>query len=290
MLRKLLGAFLVIVVLGLAGCGEEKKTSLLDDISGVWKEKGENALMTIQYTDKKVRLLFGDTFIPVTVGDIDEQNRTVNFNVKQLGTGKLGVWTVRQIWDNKEKTSFHLGITLHDGSQGEFGFVRKVSTDDLNRIASLEVKSEAAASPQSVEKVAVAEAAPVTPVLPAPEETKQEPKVDAPAPQPIAPSPAPTQAASFAPSFDCTKASNGPERLICSNRELSELDVELVQAYKRLLAVSPDKDSVKKEQNEWRKSERDACSAADCMAKAYRDRIDNLVTMSQYLNKPAQFR
>ncbi|MEM5427215.1 lysozyme inhibitor LprI family protein [Cupriavidus oxalaticus] len=275
------------MALGLAGCGEEKKTSLLDDISGVWKAKGENALMTIQYTDKKVRLLFDDTFIPVTVGDTDEQNRTVNFNVKSA-TGKPGVWTVRQIWDNKEKTSFHLGITLHDGSQEEFGFVRKISTDDLNRIASLEVKSQPAPSPQPAQQVAAATASVVTPPPATPETNLPQAQAEAPAALNVVATPAPATA--FAPSFDCAKASNGPERLICSNQELAELDVELVQAYKRLLSAAPDKDSVKKEQNSWRKNERDACSAAACMAKAYRDRIDNLITMSQYYNKPAQFR
>jgi uncharacterized protein YecT (DUF1311 family) len=95
---------------------------------------------------------------------------------------------------------------------------------------------------------------------------------------------------SFAPSFDCAKASTGSERLICSNQVLSALDVELIQAYKQLLNISNDKNSLTREQNEWRKTQRDTCPTADCMAKAYHSRLEDMESEIQYLNKPAQFR
>jgi uncharacterized protein YecT (DUF1311 family) len=101
---------------------------------------------------------------------------------------------------------------------------------------------------------------------------------------------APISTGSFAPSFDCAKTSTAPERLICSSRELSALDVELSQQYKRLLNISTNKDSLKKEQNEWRKTQRDACSTAECIEVAYKNRIEDLESTSQYLSKPAQFR
>lgn len=82
--------------------------------------------------------------------------------------------------------------------------------------------------------------------------------------------------AQWAPSFDCSKVSNGVEQLICSNKKLSEDDVKLTQVYKAALNSSPDKATLKREQNAWRKNERDACADIDCMDKVYQQRISQL--------------
>lgn len=305
MLKKIAGVFVAVAVAGLFGCGAQKaEPSMLDEISGVWKEDTGQSLMTIAYTDKKVRLLFDDNLVPVTVGDIDETNHTVNFNVVLAATGKSAVWTVREIY-NADKTSFTLQMTLNDGTQDGFSFVRKVSTDDLNRIATLDApppkadvaatvstaaSSVAPATEATPEKVS----APVQPVSPTPVETSSAPV--APVPRPAQPQAAdtqsetPAQPTAFAPSFDCAKVNSGPERLICGSQQLSQLDVELGQAYKRLMADTTDKASLKSDQIEWRKKQRDACSTADCIAKAYQDRIEELDAMSSQLNKPAQFK
>ena len=81
---------------------------------------------------------------------------------------------------------------------------------------------------------------------------------------------------SFSPSFNCRKANTGAERLICSSKELSAADVELAQAYKSAANVSTDKDTLKNEQNAWRKNERDACSDIECMLAAYQNRLMQL--------------
>lgn len=47
----------------------------------------------------------------------------------------------------------------------------------------------------------------------------------------------------FSPSFDCQRASNGAERLICSNRELAAADVRLAQVYRELMGSGVDRDS-----------------------------------------------
>ena len=64
--------------------------------------------------------------------------------------------------------------------------------------------------------------------------------------------------------------------MICSSRELSVADVKLMQAYKAALNNSQDKILFKKMQNSWRSTQRDACSDADCMLKAYNGRIAEL--------------
>lgn len=76
----------------------------------------------------------------------------------------------------------------------------------------------------------------------------------------------------FAPSFDCAKASTGPERLICSSAPLAEADVRMSQAFKAAVNVAPDKEALRSTQNLWRKSRRDACSDVACMLSAYKSR------------------
>jgi uncharacterized protein len=98
------------------------------------------------------------------------------------------------------------------------------------------------------------------------------------------------QTTAFAPSFDCSKVTSGPERLICSSPQLSALDVELGQSYKRQMELTDSKKQLKADQIEWRKKERDACSTAECIAQAYRSRIDDLDAVSSHLSKPAEFK
>jgi uncharacterized protein YecT (DUF1311 family) len=80
----------------------------------------------------------------------------------------------------------------------------------------------------------------------------------------------------FAPSFDCQKASNGAERLVCSDRELAKLDVNLNQIYIKARDLTDDKEKLKNEQNEWIKSSRNACSDKNCMTNAFKQRISEL--------------
>ena len=127
-----------------------------------------------------------------------------------------------------------------------------------------------------VERNTATESAPVTPDT---EQKQIQPQQTAPlASEPIN------------PSFDCTKAASAAERLICSSQELAVLDVELAEAYKWLQTTSPDKNTLRAEQGEWIKNQRNICQTADCMGKAYRDRIEDLVSQRQYLSKPAQYR
>lgn len=97
----------------------------------------------------------------------------------------------------------------------------------------------------------------------------------------VAPTPVPApkpevDTSAFAPSFDCAKASTGPERLICSDRELSKLDVDLSQTYSKARETSADKNKLKSEQLEWFKRSRNACSDKSCMENAYKQRISDL--------------
>jgi uncharacterized protein YecT (DUF1311 family) len=79
----------------------------------------------------------------------------------------------------------------------------------------------------------------------------------------------------FAPSFDCTKASNGVERLICSDRELAKLDVALSQLYFKARSNAVDKDRLKSEQIAWVRTSR-ACSDKNCLKQSFEQRMADL--------------
>lgn len=262
-----------LFTLTLLGCGQKAASNgILDEISGVWGIRGESGLFSILYKDNKLGLLADDLAIPVTLGAIDDENKTVNLNVT-LPNGKPGIWTLRQVWD-QDKKSFHLQFIFHDGARSELTFVRKISTDDLNKIANSEIK---------VRSNAIAEAAtatakpPETPTsTPPPVEQIISTEVAEKSIQKAEPIPATPTAITWTPSFDCTKASTGPERLICSSKELSEFDVKLGQLYSSALVTSMDKEAFKNESRVWLKSVRNACSDVVCMAEAYKQRIAQL--------------
>ena len=124
---------------------QERKTALLHDASGVWNPSGEEGLLTINYADSRLQMILGDSFIPVTLGDTDPDNETINLHVTQ--DGKPAIWTLRKTW-NADHSAYSFSLTLADGSSESLSFVRRVTTDDLNRIAQL-APPEAPASGQS---------------------------------------------------------------------------------------------------------------------------------------------
>jgi len=139
-----------------------------------------------------------------------------------------------------------------------YGFPQKECMDAMDAASSVEIKK-------------------VTPPPPPPAATTTAPPVEAPvtASAPIAPQASVVDNSPFSPSFDCTKASNQQEKLVCSDRELSKLDVQLSQAYGKAKDKSSDVNALKKTQIDWIKSSR-ACSDKACLVDAYKKRISEL--------------
>lgn len=77
------------------------------------------------------------------------------------------------------------------------------------------------------------------------------------------------------PSFDCSKASNKIEKMICGSPELARLDVQLVDAYRKANANTSNQAKLKSEQIAWIKQTR-SCSDEACVAQAYQARINEL--------------
>lgn len=156
---------LVAICVGLQGCGEQNTGStkpnsnlssqaiqkLLQDISGVWNA-GRDGLVTLNYRDSLFQMLLGDVLIPVKLGDVDPVQETVNLTAT-AADGKDVIWTIRKVWDTN-KQSFHLNLTLHDGTHQELGFVRKITSDDLNRIANMFAEARRSTNPMALSDAA----------------------------------------------------------------------------------------------------------------------------------------
>lgn len=82
----------------------------------------------------------------------------------------------------------------------------------------------------------------------------------------------------FEPSFDCIKASTAVERMICTDKELSELDQALAKNYKHRTAEGANADALKSSQRQWLK-ERDKCATALCLSELYTRRIGELAEL-----------
>ena len=88
--------------------------------------------------------------------------------------------------------------------------------------------------------------------------------------------PAAAETGPIAASFDCAKASSAQEKMICSDRELARLDVELSAVYRKAREAATDAKALQNEQLQWLKATRKACSDKACLAEAYKSRTAEL--------------
>ena len=133
--------------------------------------------------------------------------------------------------------------------------------------SAVSAKMEETTPEQKVEATTSQEQAPSAPVATPVEALK--------APVAVAPASPVADNTPFAPSFDCAKASNNAEKMICGDRNLSKLDVQLSQAYSAARDKATDKAQLKSEQIAWVKTSR-ACPDTACLTKAFQDRIKQL--------------
>jgi len=73
-MKKILIFVTLVLVVAVMLCACNKKdagTSLLDEISGVWRAKTDGTMISFVYTDKKMRMFVGDEPLSVILGDID---------------------------------------------------------------------------------------------------------------------------------------------------------------------------------------------------------------------------
>jgi len=79
----------------------------------------------------------------------------------------------------------------------------------------------------------------------------------------------------YAVSFDCSKASNPSEKMVCGSPLLSTLDDQMFALYSKAKAINPNPESLKKDQMVWIKQMR-TCGNEQCMEQLYKQRIAEL--------------
>jgi len=134
---------------------KEAQLELLNDISGVWSDG--DSLLTIHYQDNQIQFLVDDTPLLVRIGDVDPTNKTVNILITRKDNDEEEIVTLKKK-DNVEKTAFTLVMTSFTASTDTFSFVRKIGTDDKNRINKIYRKAQAerdALAAQQVEEAAL---------------------------------------------------------------------------------------------------------------------------------------
>lgn len=96
-----------------------------------------------------------------------------------------------------------------------------------------------------------------------------------------------------AASFDCSKAVERIDKLICASDSVSRLDDELASTYKKALhsVESSSRAALVKEQRNWIRFTRNACGDEACLARVYSDRIKMLSRNEKYIvnDRPYQF-
>ncbi|WP_321894640.1 lysozyme inhibitor LprI family protein [Paraburkholderia heleia] len=285
-----------------ADAEQAKKSALLSDISGVWNPDDNSGLWMLYYADNRFESVLGDNFMPVTVGDVDATNETVNLKFGGQD-GQSHIITIRRVWDSAH-TTFHLSATLWDGTQASLSFVRKVSSDDLNHIAQLEAASQhqagqsslasavsatqAQPSPQSPPPVVAAPAsdatnsAQSTSLTASPAASSVPSQAASPAPAPSAPG------TTYQTSFDCGTAGSLPQYLICHDQTLAAFDLSLAKTLEQARASARDQqafgDRVRKQWN-YRESH---CKDVSCLTAWYQYESTVLTKIAQTGDANAQ--
>lgn len=248
---------------------------LFDEFSGVWRGASSGTLLYLVREGRRLRLYLPEGEVPVTMGSIDVGQSTVNLTLP--GGRKELVWTLSQVTD-KEQGTYHLMITVHDGRQQEFSFVREVSEEDMRGLGKLGdaegmtgllaalVVGDEWVGPSIDDEVDPMDEAAAAADSVDPDASEAS---DALADEEIPMDAAPEQA----PSFDCTKALNPAETLVCNAPEVAELDRHLSRAYRLALSRSDQPEAERAIQMRWLAERRNTCDDTACLRKAYRQRL-----------------
>ena len=76
--------------------------------------------------------------------------------------------------------------------------------------------------------------------------------------------------------LDCSHARTNTEKMLCSNTRLAEADERLAAAYRGAMRRGADPKELMESQRVWIRDARDVCNEAECMLKAYEERISEL--------------
>jgi hypothetical protein len=105
---------------------EQNREDFIREFSGVWASV--NNTITINYDNNQMLVMYGDERLDLSLGDVDMTNETLN-----LLTKENKIITLRKEW-NSDRTQYKLSFTSPNGKSETLGFIRKITSDDRNRI------------------------------------------------------------------------------------------------------------------------------------------------------------
>ena len=76
--------------------------------------------------------------------------------------------------------------------------------------------------------------------------------------------------------LDCSRAKTNSEKMLCSNSRLAAADERLAYAFRGAIHRGADPKELMESQRVWVRESRDVCNDAECMLKAYQERISDL--------------
>lgn len=254
-------AALLACSLAMAGCGRvaekdaekataidaatKEKIAFLESISGVYSFGPGGGTVAINYADSNMQMAFDGEPYSVRLGDVDVKGGTFNVLKRREGSNVDDITTIRKVW-NAEKTAFKLEWTFTDGKTADVTFVRKFSSDDARRIASIGAEQVA-----NAQKLAVPTTSQETQPSPAPV-TLITP------PQPVTHT-EPTLSATHSKCI--TQAdSSMPDMIQCSEDEAGRQDARLNAAYKVAMSTTANKEELRAAQRQWIKRRDKECA------------------------------
>lgn len=78
------------------------------------------------------------------------------------------------------------------------------------------------------------------------------------------------------PAIDCSNPRSNVQKMLCSNSRLMRADEQLALAYRDAMRRGANPQELIESQGRWIQESRDVCNDAECMLRAYRDRIGDL--------------
>ena len=117
--------FLISLLCSLAviNYGPDTDEAMLENIDGVWQASDGSEMIEIDLSQNH-RLVIDKKRIPISILDIDHDNKIVSLKLSGPNTQQNAIWTLRQVYDDTGQ--FTLDLVFHNGESVELNFIRRL--------------------------------------------------------------------------------------------------------------------------------------------------------------------
>ncbi len=117
--------FLISLLCSLAviNYGPDTDETMLENIDGVWQDADGSEMIEIDLSQNH-RLVIDKKTFPISILDIDHDNKIVSLKLSGPNTKQNIIWTLRQVYDDTGQ--FTLDLVFHNGESVELNFIRRL--------------------------------------------------------------------------------------------------------------------------------------------------------------------